>query len=159
MSRNTRPAWYEDDNPDRVGRALAGRAALYIVAAVIFVGLIGAAGWGVKVLLSPAKGAGDAVMQRESANNRISAQERFEDLYAEIVAADQKITVFAAAAKADPKSQVAQTNLIGAQTYCLEVIGDYNAEARKFTSEQFRAVDLPAQIDTLNPATDCEATP
>jgi len=144
--------WYESDNPDRIGMSLGVRVLLVILIA----GVLSAVGWGVKVAVSDIKGQGDAVRTKNSATNRIAAQERFESLYAELVAADKRIDVLAAALAANPKSAVAQTNYTGAQTYCLSVVAAYDAEARKYTARDFRAIDLPAQIDTLDPATDCQ---
>ena len=150
-----REPWYESDNPDRVGRAIFGRGVLIAIAVALLVALLGLAGWGVKVALSDVKGRGDQIVQKNSGTNRIAAQERFEQLYAEIKAADQKLDVYAAAVKADP-TYVTRQNFTGAQTYCLSVVADYNAEARKYTARDFRAIDLPEQIDTFNPTTDCK---
>lgn len=150
--------WYESDNPTRVARGASWRIGVWIVAAVLFFAVIGIAIWGFKVGTSDVKGQGDAVRQKNSGTNRIAAQERFESLYAEIKAADRRLDPLAAAVKADPTSHVAQTNLAGAVSYCIGVVADYNAEARKYTSEDFRAVDLPEQIDDLNPETDCQET-
>ena len=147
----SRTPWYESDNPDRIGLSIAGR----ILLAALAVALISGAGFGIKVALSGLFGQGDAIVQKNKGTNRIAAQERFESLYAEIHAADQRIDVLAAAAKADP-SYVNRQNLTGAQTYCLSAVADYDAEARKYTARDFRAIDLPEQIDTLDPATDCK---
>ena len=147
--------WYESDNPDRVARAVGARAVVWIAIAVVLVGVLAIAIWGFKVATSDIKGQGDAQRQKNAATNRIAAQERFESLHAEILAADQRIGILAGAVKADP-SYTNKTNLTGAQTYCLSVVADYNAEARKFTAAQFRAADLPASIDILDPATDCK---
>lgn len=148
----TREPWYESTDPVRITRAIGVR----ILLAFLAVGVLGVIGWGIKVAVSDIKGQGDAVRAKNSATNRIAAQERFEGLYAELVAADQRIDVLAAAVAANPKSVIAQSNLTGIQTYCLSVVADYNAEARKYTARDFRAIDLPAQIDLLDPATDCK---
>ncbi|HEY1176397.1 MAG TPA: hypothetical protein VGF17_09590 [Phytomonospora sp.] len=136
------------------------RAGCLIVAAVIgfvlFIILLATGVWWFQVATSDVKGRGESVIVKNSATNRIAAQERFEDLYQEVVTADQRLDVLAAAAKADPNSQVAATNYTGAVAYCIDVRGDYNAEARKYTSADFRAIDLPNQIDPLNSDTDCQ---
>ena len=36
------------------------------------------------------------------------------------------------------------------------MVADYNAKARNYLAAEFRAADLPAQIDSLNPNTDCQ---
>jgi hypothetical protein len=151
-----REKWYESDNPTRVARGGAWRIGAFIVVGILFFGAISIAMWTFGVFTSDIKGQGDAIRQKNTATNRIAAQERFEDLHQEIVAADQKIDLFADALKRDPDSQVAQTNLNGAIAYCVDTVADYNAEARKFTSQEFRAADLPYQIDQTSPKTDCE---
>jgi hypothetical protein len=146
--------WYDSDNPDRVARGLGARLGIWIVVALVFFAVIGGAAWGVKVALSDTKGRGDSVRIKNSAPNRIAAQERFEQLYAEIQRSDASLDVLAPAAKAG--GQAERTQFTGAVTYCLSVVADYNAEARKYRSQDFRAIDLPAQIDTTNPAFDCK---
>lgn len=147
--------WYDSDNPSTVVRGATWRTGVWVIAVLLFVSVIGVAVWGFGVLTSDVKGRGDAVVKKNSATNRISAQERFEDLYAEIVAADAKIGPARQAYKMNP-SPVNQTNLTGLTNYCLDVVADYNAEARKYTSEDFRSTDLPAQIDGFDSATDCK---
>lgn len=148
----TKTKWHESNNPDRVGFSI-GLRVLLIVAVVA---LIAAGVWGFRVVTSDAKGQGDAVRTKNSGTNRIAAQERFEELYAGIKAADERVSVMAAAKKSDPSDVIASTNYAGAVNYCIQIRADYNAEARKYTAEQFRAADLPAQIDSLDPAFDCK---
>lgn len=133
----------------KIGAAAVGGLVLIAAIAIGF--------WAFRVATSDVKGSGDAEIRKNSATNRIAAQERFEQLHAEIIASDQRIDVLADAVKADP-SYTNQTNLTGATTFCLSVVADYNAEARKFTAQEFRAADLPAQIDAIDPATDCKGT-
>lgn len=147
--------WYESNDPGVVGRGAAWRIGLLVLAILALVAVIGIGVWGFKVATSDIKGQGDATRQKNDATNRIAAQQRFEDLYQEVIQSDRRITMLADATERDP-STVNQTNLTGAINYCLDVVGDYNAEARKFTAEEFRAADLPAQIDNLDPATDCQ---
>lgn len=138
---------------DRGSRAVAARGYGWIIATIIIFLILAGGGWTIKVLLSDAKGRGDAIVQKNSATNRIGAQERFEDLYAEVKAEANQIGVLAAAANADP-SAYNNTNLVGAKTHCLSVVGDYNALARKYTAAQFRAADLPESLSAI----DCEGT-
>lgn len=147
--------WYDSDNPTTVARGAGWRIGLGILAVLAVIALISVGVWGFKVATSDVKGQGDATVQKNSANNRIAAQERFEDLYAEIQQTDAKIGAAKQAYKANP-TQVNQTNLTGLVNYCLDVVGDYNAEARKYTSADFRAVDLPAQISEFDSKTDCK---
>lgn len=132
-----------------------GAGTLLVIGVVVVALVIGVGLWVFRVATSDIKGRGDAEVTKNSALNRVGAQERFEDLYQEVQSADQRIDVAAAAYDADP-STVNQTNLTGIQSYCLDVIGDYNAEARKFSAAEFRAADLPESIDTTSLATDCK---
>lgn len=127
---------------------------LFLVIATFIIVPMGV--WGFKVATSDIKGQGDAIVQKNDSTNRINKQELFETLYAEIKSSDQKITILADAVKNDP-SYTNKTNLTGVQTYCVGVVQDYNAEARKYTAEDFRSTDLPASINPLDPATDCLA--
>lgn len=131
---------------------------VWVLVIIVVVALVGIAGWAFKVATSDVKGRGDAQVIKNSAVNRIGQQEGFEDRYAEVKSADEKIDVLAEAAKKDPKDIIASTNLTGAKSYCIQVSAEYNAQARKFTAAQFRAEDLPYEIDKANPATDCKET-
>ncbi|WDS52052.1 membrane protein [Microbacterium phage Caron] len=126
------------------------------VAVVIGVLAIPAAVWGVNVATAGIKGQGDAHVVKSSASNWTAAQARFEELYADIEATDRKITVAAEQKAADPEDKTAADTYLGTVNYCLSVVGEYNAEARKYLAEEFRAADLPAQIDNHDPATDCK---
>ncbi|AWY05716.1 hypothetical protein SEA_GRETCHEN_28 [Microbacterium phage Gretchen] len=115
-----------------------------------------AIGWGVGVAVSGPKGQGDAYAQKNSAQNWTAAQARFEELYADIVATDRKITVAAEQKAADPGDKTAADTYLGTVNYCISAVGEYNAEARKYLAADFRAADLPAQIDNYDPSTDCK---
>lgn len=133
-----------------------GTATFWTIATLVVIGVIGAAWWAIAVATSDIRGRGDAVQQTNSGTNRLGQQSYFEDTYAEIKAADRKLTALAAAAKGQPADSAAAVRLLGAENYCQDVVGDYDAAARKEVAAKFRAVDLPAQIDTTDPATDCE---
>lgn len=131
-----------------VGLALAGIALVAVV--------VGGA-WFLRVGTSEIRGEGDAVVQRNSAANWTSAQARFESLYAEVVAQDKTVAIAKERLDADPTDRTAQQNYDGARMICANTVGAYNAEARSYLSEDFRAADLPAQIGALDSTTDCEA--
>lgn len=110
--------------------------------------------WGIwlfGVWASDIVGRGEAVKTKNNSTNRIAAQERFEDLSADISIAQQRIDTLAAQAKTN-KSYAAQTAATGAVTYCLDLVAQYNAEARKYTARDFREADLPSSYD---PAITC----
>lgn len=153
-----REPWYESDNPDRLARGFGGRVAIWSVVVLLFCGLLGTGIWAVKVVTSDVRGKGDAVTIKNEARNRIRAQEGFEKLYADIVASDRKVDVADAAAKASPDDRTLRQNAAGIRQYCLTVVGDYNARARSFSQEDFRAADLPFQVDGTDPKTDCRGS-
>jgi hypothetical protein len=135
----------------------AGRFGLLWVVIVIIVTLvIGGAIWALNVATSGPRGQGDALIEQNSAENWTAAQARFEDLYADIEATDRKITVAGQAIAVNPNDKTAQQTYAGTVNYCLSVVGDYNAEARKYLAADFRASDLPTQIDNNSSATDCK---
>jgi hypothetical protein len=137
---------------NRVGRF----GLLWVVIGVVVVLAISAGIWALNVATSGPKGQGDALVKKNSAENWTAAQARFEDLYADIEATDRKITVAGAALAINPADQTAQQTYSGTVNYCLSIVGDYNAEARKFLAADFRASDLPNQIDNNSSATDCK---
>lgn len=150
--------WYDSDNPTTVARGASWRSAVWIACAVVFVLALSAGIWALKVGTSDVKGQGDAQRTKNAAGNRIAAQEGFEQLYADIKAADQRIDVMATARKSDPADLIAKANYTGAINYCIQVRADYDAKARKFSQGEFRAADLPYSIDQNDPTTDCKET-
>ncbi|MXQ56011.1 hypothetical protein [Shimazuella alba] len=123
---------------------------------IVLAGLTSWAIWGLDVGTSDIKGQGEAEKVKNSAANRIRAQEGFEDLFNEIVTADKNINITAEALELDPKDLKSKVELRGQKQYCNDLVGQYNAKARKFTQQEFRAVDLPAQIDDTDSKTDCK---
>lgn len=152
----SRQSWLDSDNPDKVAAATGGRVALWVIVGLLFTLILGGGLWALRVGTSDIKGQGDVTIKKNSAPNRIEAQEDFEELYADIKATDRKLDVYAAAVKAKPDDAIARTNLDGTTAYCLGVVGDYNAKARKILAADFKAVDLPSEIDDADPATDCK---
>jgi hypothetical protein len=129
---------------------------LWSIAALVAVAVISIGFWAFRVATSDIAGQGNATIQKNSANNRIAAQERFEQLYQDIQAADARIVVAKATLDTKPKDKTFLTNYTGSVNFCLQLVADYNANSRKFTQEDFRSIDLPYQIDTLNSSTDCK---
>jgi hypothetical protein len=139
-----RTPYYESDNPSTVVRGATWRAGVWIVCAVVFFALIGVGIWAFNVATSDVKGQGDATRQVNTGDNRLAQQAYFEQTYADIKAADQNLDV--------PGTP---TEMSGRVIYCRRLVADYNAAARKQIASKFRAADLPAQIDTSDPTTDC----
>lgn len=117
-----------------------------VITALVLSAVISIAVWGFKVGTSDVKGRGDAVKQRNSATNRVFAQQHFEDLKAAIDKDTANIRAARAAAKAEP-SAVNESNVTGATQICNADVADYNASARKYLERDFRAADLPPSID------------
>lgn len=139
---------YNEPSPKRV--------TLWVVVTVLILAAISAGVWGIRVATAPVVGVGDAHITKYSAENWTKAQARFEGLYAEIVATDQKISVAKSALDASPNDRTAKDNYYGTQTVCLSFVADYNAEARSYLAEDFRAADLPEQISGFDKTTDCK---
>lgn len=126
---------------------------LLVIALVIGTGVIL---WTGRVATSDIKGQGDAVITKNEARNRINAQENFETLFADIQSADKIVGISAEALAQDPTNTKLSTELMGQKQFCVDLIGKYNAAARKFTQADFRAADLPDVIDETQTETDCK---
>lgn len=127
-----------------------------VIAAVIGIALISAAIWGIGVAFSPVKGQGEAYKTKNSSENWTKAQGKFEDLYADIQAADKKAKLATDALAANPTDLTLQQTHSGLVSGCLNLIADYNAESRKYLAADFKAADLPHQIDETDRSTDCK---
>lgn len=103
---------------------------------VITVGL-----WMMGVISAPLFGRGEAVKRIESAENRIGKQELFEEYYADFQGYQAQLAALS------PKTENYSTIKQGLVNKCIDTAASYNAEARKVSSEQFRAVDLPPSLD------------
>lgn len=137
--------WYDDER--REVRRYGWYALRWWLAAIVAVIVIGGGIWALNVATSGVRGQGDGIVQRNSADNWLDAQARFEENFADYKSTLTRIDVFHAQSIADPTDVVAKTNWLGSISYCTEVVADYNADARNFLREDFRAADLPDQID------------
>lgn len=137
------------------GRRAGLSALAWVVIVVAVFAVIGAVVWGVKVATSGVKGAGDQTRITNDGRNRVNAQEWFTGQYEQIRSTDRRITEAAVELKAEP-SEFAQTNYRGLVNRCMEMVGNYNAEATKVSRGQWRDQALPFQIDESDPATDCK---
>lgn len=129
---------------------------IWIGVVIVVFGGIAIAVWGFGVGTSDIKGRGDAEIIKNDARNRIRAQEGFETMWNTVITADKNLTLTAEALAKTPDSAKLQTELTGQQMICNDAVGIYNAAARKFTQEEFRAADLPVQIDITKSETDCK---
>lgn len=124
--------------------------------AMILIGVLAIVLWSFGVFTSDVKGQGDAQKIKNAGPNRVMAQELFETRYQDIRASDQTIVITSQALLASPNDTQLKTQLLGQKQYCVGIVAKYNADARKFSKEDFRSADLPAQIDSSDPATDCK---
>lgn len=111
---------------------------------VAIVGL-GAASWGVKVALSPVKGAGDVIIEQNKAKTIIGSQEELQERYHGILALCQQIPILREQAEKN-KNFIAETNLASAKAAYLDRIGEYNAMTRKITAEKWVG-ELPRTME------------
>ena len=125
--------------------------ALIVAAVVLSAGL-----WVLSVTTSGARGQGEGIKQRNSAENWLDAQARFEENFAEYESTLVRIAQFHSVHLADTSDAVAKTNWLGSISHCTDVVADYNADARNFLREDFLASDLP---DRIEPRTCTETTP
>ena len=153
-----KPPWYDSDNPSTVVRGATWRGWLWVVSALIAVAIIAGAWWGISVLVSGPKGAGDTVRQNNSVTNRVFAQQHFEDLYAEVTGDDQKLDQAAADKAAHPDDPFYATNYTGLVNQCIAARAQYNADANKVLQKDWVSGDLPHQLDSSDPRFDCKET-
>ncbi len=164
MRRERKPHNWEDDlRSDRAyARAVGWSAARWFI--TIFVGALLLSGliWGITVLVSGPKGAGDAQIIKNDGRNRVNAQEEFHSIYNKIIATDQQITIsateLAAATAAKNADDVKhwRSTLTGQRNVCVGAVGEYNAKTDQFSRGQWRDPVLPYKIDQADPATDCQ---
>ncbi len=146
------------------GESLAWFVGIFLIVLIVGWGLILAA-LGLKVATAGLMGKGQAHIIKESAPNRIVQQAGFERAWADIKVRDVQVS--------DAKKTLSQWDesnlgwqtrdnaigtLAGQRRYlmdaytgikqnCQNIIATYNADARSYLSEQFRAADLPFQIE------------
>ena len=148
--------WYDSDNPTRVVRGASWRGAAWFVGIIVFVLLIGAGIWGLRILTAPIKGAGDQEIVVNDGRNRIFAQEHFFELYNNLLAYDQQLDQAAADKAEHPGDQFFATNYSGLVKTCIDARNQYNADANKVTQAKWRDPGLPFQIDEFDAKTDCK---
>lgn len=154
----SREPWYDSGNPTRVARGASWRIGLWILAVVVFTGLISGGIWAFKVATSDIKGAGDQARKVNSADNRIFAQEHFFTLYNNLLAYDQQLDQAAADKAEHPGDPIWATNYSGLVKICIDARNQYNADANKVTQAKWRDPQLPFQINEFDPKTDCKET-
>ena len=123
---------------------------LVLVFILIFASTVGV--WLIRVQFSDEIGRGNAEIQINSAENRISQYEYFFDLCQSVQTAEDTIDTYANLAEntensdlQDKYEQVVAQNQVVRQSG----INKYNSEAtQRYTSQRFLASNLPWQLDT-----------
>lgn len=123
-----------------------GEGAIWIIAIGIILTIIGGVFFTMNVLLAPAKGAGGVIIKNNSAENRIEKQEEFEKLYATVETNKSLVAQHTKNVALDPTDKTAKQTLLGVQSACVASVEKYNAEARKVTSMDWKAADLPESL-------------
>ncbi|PRB01804.1 hypothetical protein CQ047_18270 [Microbacterium sp. MYb72] len=137
--------WYREER--REARRVGSLAFRWVLALIIISLVIGAGMWWLNVATSHVRGQGEGVVQRNSAENWLDAQARFEENYAEYESTLVRLDAAYTAHIAAPDDKTLQQTYLGTIGYCTSLVADYNADARNFLREDFRASDLPASID------------
>ncbi len=132
------------------------KAALLVVAVVVFTVALSWGIWYFGVKTSGVRGAGDAERDKNSALNRVSAQEQYVAVLNDVKAADDKVTLAYEDLQLDPSSEIKQTTLNGTKNYCVSAVADYNGLSDKYTSADFRPEGYPETLDGTDPETDCK---
>jgi hypothetical protein len=130
-------------------KAVAGNIALWVIVAVVFVGLIGIGLWAFGVVTAPWAGQGGAFKQQQSATNRVQKQEMFEQIAADFDGYLVKIQIAVQAAKEATgiNKELRQTELVGLRQTCVDSAQQFNAESRKYSSRVWKSAGLPLNLD------------
>ncbi len=172
-----RPGSYYDENTDNLKM---GKLIFYLFGVLVLITILAGAltlaingtVLGIETGFSGIKGRAEQIQRNNSVNNRTAKQEYFEQTYQDIKAFDIQInnaaktlsdfratnagkTDNAIGSIANEDSRLSQV-LTGLKNQCAQTVADYNAEATKITSRDWRSEDLPQVIPTNNPAVDCK---
>ncbi len=123
-----------------------GTGAIYVIVIGVVLAIIGGVFFTMNVLLAPAKGAGGVIIKNNSAENRIEKQEEFEKLFATVETNKSLVGQHTKNVAANPDDKTAKQTLLGVQSACVASVEKYNAEARKVTSMDWKAADLPESL-------------
>lgn len=156
------PTWEQKYN-ERPGRT----SAIWVIGAVVFFLLLGwtlsAAVLGINVATAGIVGKANVHIQNQSAGNRIVQQAGFETAWADVRKYDQQVKDAAVALADWDKANVGKADnavgtlaaqrmylasvVTGLKQQCQTTVENYNADARKTLAMDWRAADLPSQIE------------
>lgn len=143
---------------DSASRFVGSRAAVWIVAAVVFSLLVGGGIFWARVATAPVKGWGDEQIIVNDGRNRVNAQEWFASKYGFVKGQDAKIPGMQAnleATKGTADEALWRASLTGLQNLCLQAVQEYNAETEKISRGRWKSPNLPFSLPD-GEATDCK---
>lgn len=121
-----------------------------LIAAGLAVLALIACGWGaygIKVAMSPVKGAGDVIIKQNDADTMIRAQAELQERYNGLPAACTRIGIAKEAAVADPDNRVTAANYTAAKAHYVTLVAEYNAAASKLLYAKMLG-NLPSAVST-----------
>jgi hypothetical protein len=118
----------------------------FVVIPVVLLIAVSLGAWGLKVALSPVKGAGDVIIEQNKAGTRIGSQEELQERFHGITALCAQIPALRDRAVKNPGNFIAETDLMAAESAYLSRIAEYNAMTSKVTVEKWVG-DLPRTLE------------
>lgn len=120
-----------------------------VIGVLLFVWVIAAAAFGLRVATAGLVGAGEAHIKTQSADFRLYAYNHFFDLCASVQAnegaLDAQFDALSTAERPKDKARI-NSNIAGIKATRQANIARYNADALKWTVGQFRDSDLPSRL-------------
>lgn len=123
-------------------KGIFGNGLAWMVAVGVVILVVLGAVWGFKTAFAPRSGKAGAYRTKESAQNRVFAQQTFEQEDADYAGYLLKIKTYTG-----PLSATRQTELEGLRQLCITVAQTYNADSRKYLLRDFKSFDLPVTLD------------
>lgn len=117
----------------------------------IIVGVVvaGFGAWGLKVALSPVKGAGDVIIEQNDADNMINSQRELQQRWNGVLAACDKIAIAKSAVENEPGNYVAQANYTSTKLHYVNLVGEYNALTQQLLAKDMLGT-LPEHVNPDN---------
>ena len=115
------------------------KATLIVIGSIVLLILLSWAGLAYRTATSGIVGKANAHIKKNNYTNIIAKREIFEDMNQEVVSASQRVQLY--------KTSKDITTKTGVTSYCMTVVAQYNSESRKYTSREFKAIDLPPSYD------------
>jgi hypothetical protein len=131
---------FENANPD----ITPGKVFKWILIGILGLAVLGAVGWGIKLLAVP----GEVVSKVVTADKIIDNYEWYEAQYAEINATVAKVNAFYKMHKTE-MSEMDKVNVSGMTQYLESIVGTYNGKAKMITRNLWKAKDAPHSMKVI----------